>query len=233
MKMHAIALDDEPPALKVLEHFCSDLEKLSLERVFTGPGEAMKYLRRYPVDLLFLDIEMPALSGVDFCKMVPPQCMVIFVTAHSQYAVDGFDLNAVDYLLKPYTQERFMQAIQKAHDYYLFLKQSGQKQQQYLFIRADYQLQKIALGDIVCIEGLDDYVKICLQDQRTVVSRITMKAMEEKLPLHSFVRIHRSFILPLSRIEGIRNKVISAAGREFPVGSSYEAQVMRIFSGEK
>jgi DNA-binding LytR/AlgR family response regulator len=220
--INAIALDDEPPALRVIENFCGQTDFISLQKVFTGPAEALKYLRRFPVDLLFLDIQMPSLSGVDFCKIVPQQTMVIFVTAHSQYAVEGFNLNAVDYLLKPYTLERFLQAANKARDFFNYLHQNINVYQEYIFVRADYQLIKITIADIIYIEGLDDYIKIFLTDQKTIVARMTMKNILEKLPVKDFIRVHRSFIIPFSKIECVRNKVISIAGKEIPLGSSYE-----------
>ena len=139
----AIAIDDEPPALKVIENFCGQIETLDLKKTFTQPNEALKFLRKFPVDLLFLDIQMPSISGIEFYKMLKQDTMVIFTTAHSQFAVEGFNLNAVDYLLKPFTFERFQQAVTKATDFYNYSRQSDKSQDQYLFIRADYKLMKI------------------------------------------------------------------------------------------
>jgi DNA-binding LytR/AlgR family response regulator len=222
----AIAVDDEPPALKVVENFCNEVDFIDLVKTFTKPHEAMKYLNKFPVDLLFLDIRMPSVSGIRFCKQISQDTMVIFTTAYSEYAVEGFNLNAVDYLLKPFTYDRFLQAVNKAHDFYKFYHQH-ESAQQYLFIRADYSLVKIMLEDILYVEGLDDYLKIYLIDRKPLVARMTMKAILEKLPAKDFIRVHRSFIVPVKRIERLRNKSLLIAGREIPVGSSYEEDFIR------
>src|ERR1700712_505095 len=156
----AIAIDDEPPALKVIENFCGRIEALQLEKTFTMPAEALKHLRKFPVDLIFLDIQMPSVNGIDFYKAVRQDTMVIFTTAYSEYAVEGFNLSAVDYLLKPFTLERFEQAIQRAKDFFEYQHQKPSETVTDIYIRADYTLNKIALSDIVFIEGLDDYVKV-------------------------------------------------------------------------
>jgi len=225
----AIAIDDEPPALKVIEGFCGMTDKIILEKTFTKPTEALKHLRKFPVDLLFLDIKMPSMSGIQLHEQLPQETMVIFTTAHSEYAVEGFNLKAIDYLLKPFTQDRFMQAVNKACEHYSFLLEKDGAAEQYLFIRADYSLVKISIADILYIEGLDDYLKIYLPNRKPVVARMTMKAMLEKLPPKEFVRVHRSFIIPMSKIESIRNKVISLAGIEIPIGTSFEENFQKFF----
>ncbi len=157
---------------------------------------------------------MPSLSGIDFYKSARQDTMVIFTTTHSQYAVEGFDLSAVDYLLKPYTFERFAQAVNKANDYYHYVHPVEQTDHPYLYIHADYSLIKINRKDILFIEGLDDYLKIHIQDQKTIVARMTLKTMLEKLPPQEFIRMHRSFIVPFSRIEQVRGKHIGIAGQK-------------------
>ena len=225
----AIAIDDEPPALKVIESFCSNAENIDLEKTFTSPNEGLKYLRKFPVDLIFLDINMPSVTGIDFYKSLERETMVIFTTAYSEYAVEGFNLNAVDYLLKPFTQERFQQAIKKANDYYAYTRQSPGTINQSLYIRADYSLIKINYEDIVLIESLDDYLKIFLSNEKIIVARMTMKSMVEKLPASEFIRVHRSFIVPFNRITQVRNKIISIADKEIPIGGNYEEAFFRIF----
>lgn len=225
----AIAIDDEPPALSVIENFCSQTDFIQLQKTFTKPTEALKYLRKFPVDLLFLDIQMPSLSGIEFYKSIQQDTMVIFTTAHSEYAVEGFNLKAVDFLLKPYTFERFLQAVNRAREF------SGAAAQpdgnQYLFVRADYSLIKINIADILYIEGLDDYLKIYIKDQKTIVTRMTMKAMASKLPANEFVRVHRSFIIPLKRVESVKNKSLILGGQEIPIGNSYEEHFHKVFGG--
>lgn len=229
MILKAIAIDDEPPALQILENFCEEVEGIVLQKTFTQARAALQYLQEFPVDLLFLDIEMPSISGIDFYKKVQGNCkMVIFTTAYSAYAVEGFNLNAIDYLLKPFTFERFAQAVEKANEYYRFLHSLPEKTT-FLQIRADYSLIKIKIEDILWIEGLDDYVKIFLQNQKVQVVRMTMKAILEKLPETEFVRVHRSYIVPLSKISQVRNKLIEISGREIPLGRSYEDAFWEVF----
>lgn len=225
----AIAIDDEPPALKVIENFCLNSESIELEKTFTSPKEALKHLKKFPVDLIFLDINMPTISGIDFYKSLEQDTMVIFTTAYSEYAVEGFNLSAIDYLLKPFTLERFEQATKKAADYYSYSRQLPGTIPQSLYIRADYSLIKVNLADIVLIESLDDYLKIYLDNEKIIVARMTMKAMTEKLPSVDFVRVHRSFIIPLKRISQVRNKIIYIADKEIPIGGNYEEAFLKIF----
>lgn len=222
----ALAIDDEPLALSVIENFCSQLDDIDLQKTFTKPNEALKHLNKYPVDLLFLDIHMPSLTGIDFYKNIEQNTLVIFCTAHGQYAVEGFNLNALDYLLKPFTFERFKQATEKARDY--FATNNNQKTQ-HIFVRADYSLQKILLDDITYIEALDDYLKIYLHQQKTIVARMTMKAMLEKLPSEKFMRVHRSFIVPIKKVESLRNKMLQIGDKKIPIGNSYEEHVLKYF----
>ena len=225
----AIAIDDEPLALKVIENFCEKVDFIALQKTFNKPGEALKYVNKFPVDLLFLDINMPSINGIEFYKEIKQNTMVIFTTAYTEYAVEGFNLNAVDYILKPFTFERFLLAVNKASDYFNYQLQKESTGAHFIFVRADYSLLKINIANILYIEGLDDYLKIHIENQKTVVTRMTMKALLEKLPAKDFIRTHRSFIVPLSRIEGVRNKAISIAGIEIPIGASYEEPFFKSF----
>ena len=226
----AIAIDDELPALKIIENFCEKTGLIELQKTFSMPTEALKHLSKFPTDLLFLDINMPSISGIDLYKSIEQSTMVIFTTAYSEFAVEGFNLNAIDYLLKPYTYERFLQAVHKAKDNYGAAGTLEKNMEQYLFVRADYSLIKIAINDIVLIEGLDDYLKIhLLNNPKPIVTRMTMKAIMEKLSSTEFIRVHRSFIIPFSKIENVRKKMISIAGKEIPIGASYEADFNAIF----
>jgi DNA-binding LytR/AlgR family response regulator len=226
----AIALDDEPPALEIIETFCSKVDFIVLEKTFTKTGEAFKYVEKNNVDLLFLDINMPSISGIEFYNSIPKKAMVIFTTSYSEYAIEGYNLNAVDYLLKPYTFNRFLQAADKAREKYSFLHSVAvPAKEQHIMLRADYGLVKVTLADILFIEGLDNYLKIHLQNQKPLVIRITMKSLLEKLSETDFVRVHRSYIIPLNRIEAVRNKMITIAGEEIPIGTSYEENFFSIF----
>jgi DNA-binding LytR/AlgR family response regulator len=197
---------------------------------FTKTIEAFTYLEKNPVDLLFLDINMPSVSGIEFYKSIPQKTMVIFTTSYSEYAIESYNLNAVDYLLKPYTAARFLQAAEKVKEKYIFLHPDTiASKEQFLMLRADYGLVKVTLSDILFIEGLDNYLKIHLQNQKPLVIRITMKALLEQLPEKEFIRVHRSYIIAANRIETFRNKIITIAGEEIPVGNSYEENLTTLF----
>lgn len=228
--IQAIAIDDEIPALSIVQTFCSRTGFIHLERTFNQPTEALKHLRKFPVDLVFLDINMPSLSGIDLYKAVQQDTMAIFTTAYSEYAVEGFNLNAVDYLLKPFTYKRFLQAAEKAKEYYNYLREKERTKEQYLFVRADYTLVKINIAEILYIEGYDDYLKIHLVGQKPLITRMTLKTILEKLPSQQFIRIHRSYVVPLSRVESLRNKVVSLGEIKLPLGNSYEESFLKYFN---
>lgn len=223
----AIAIDDELPALKVIENFSGKVDFIQLEKTFVRPGEALQYLNEDPVDLLFLDINMPSLSGIDFYKAVRMDTLAIFTTAYSEYAVEGFNLNAVDYLLKPFTFDRFFQAITKAKE--IIDRRRPAAPQEFLFLRVDYSLVKIAIADILFVEGMDDYLRIHLQSRPPLLVRMTMKAILSQLPASHFLRVHRSYIVALGSILNIRNKTIYLEGREIPIGVSYEKEFFARF----
>jgi DNA-binding LytR/AlgR family response regulator len=228
--IRAIALDDEEPALRVIDALCQKTEgQIRLEKTFTQPVEAIKYLKKFPVDLIFLDINMPGISGVEFAKQLDPGIMIVFSTAYSEYAVEGFNLQAIDYLMKPIAYDRFLQAVNKAKQQ--MENQLVSNEKPYLSVRANYSLLRIYNENILYIEGMDDYLKIHVKDQRPIVVRMTMKSVEEKLPSKEFVRVHRSFIVPLSRIDKIRNKIIHLQGVEIPIGNKYEEIIGKKYEG--
>jgi hypothetical protein len=228
----AIALDDEPLALKIIDSFCQQSDKLQLVKTFLKPNDAVKYIENYPVDLLFLDIQMPSVSGIDFFRNLNRDVMVIFTTAYTEYAIEGFNLNAIDYLLKPFTSERFQQAVAKAQEYHNYMTNAGNVKQPYIYIRADYSLLKIDIQDIIYIEGLNDYLRIHLRNQKPVVARMTLKALYEKLPANDFLRVHRSYIVSLTSILKIAAKMIHIKVNDsivqLQIGKSYEEEVYRV-----
>jgi DNA-binding LytR/AlgR family response regulator len=225
--IRAIAIDDEPPALKLIENFCNKTEGLQLLGTFTKPKEALNYLDKNPVDLLFLDIQMPSLTGIDLYKSLKKEHLVIFTTAYSEYAVEGFTLKAVDYLLKPFTYERFFQAFKQAEKEFNY--NLGTKAPAYMMVKADYSLIKVDVSEISYIEGLDDYLKIHFINKKTIVTRMTMKAILESLPEKEFIRVHRSFIVPLDKIKSVRNKTIFIDSAEIPIGNSFEDKFFEFF----
>jgi len=221
--MKAIAVDDEPLALELIEAFSKSFDFLQFEKGFSKTAAALLYLEKNPVDLLFLDINMPAMSGISFYKSLQHKPMLIFTTSYSEFALESYDLNAIDYLLKPFTLQRFEKGVTKAHEMYnLIHKGTAADQLRYLMLKVDYGIVKIILADILFIEGLDNYLKIHLQNQSPIVVRLTMKALMEKLNEKEFIRVHRSYIVPLKRIESVKQKTIYIAGEEIPVGKNYE-----------
>jgi DNA-binding LytR/AlgR family response regulator len=228
--INAIAIDDEPLALRVIESLCNKSESISLVKTFTQPNEALKHLRKYPVDLIFCDIQMPAMTGINLVKSLQQNTMVIFTTAFSEYAAVSYELNAIDYLLKPINQRRFTQAVNKAKEYFEYINKKSQNTDRYIFVRADFSLVKIPLADILYIEGLADYLKIHIKDRKTIVARMPMKEMMEKLPSADFIRVHRSFILPFSKIESVRGTTIFIGDQEFPIGRTYTEEFFARYS---
>ena len=219
--LNTIAIDDELPALQVIETYCRQLPYVNLIKTFHKTGEALRWLEHHPVDLLILDIQMPSRNGIDLFRSVQQDCMAIFTTAYPEYAVEGFQVQAVDYLLKPFSPERFRQATERAFQFFQMKRQSPNAGLDFIFIRVDYNLMKIVLNEIIFIEGLDDYLKIHRDGQPPLVVRMTMKAMLEKLPESHFLRVHRSYIVPLKRVEKVRNRMIQIAGEEIPIGNSF------------
>jgi len=219
--INAIAIDDEPLALTVIQSLCTKSENINLQKTFTQPNEALKYLRKFPADLIFCDIQMPAMTGINLVKSLQQNAMVIFTTAFSEYAAVSYELNAIDYLLKPINQKRFNQAIIKAQEYFSYINNKEQISEATIFVRSDFSLVKIPLTDILYIEGLADYLKIHIKDRKPVMTRMPMKEIMERLPSADFVRVHRSFILPFSKIEAVRGTTIFIGDNEFPIGRTY------------
>jgi DNA-binding LytR/AlgR family response regulator len=228
--MIAIALDDEPPALKTIERYAATVEYLDLKKTFTNPVDAIKYLKKFPVDLLFIDIQMPGFNGMDVYKNMQTKPLVVFTTAYSEYAVEGFNVNAVDYLLKPFTLERFTQAVHKAFDQ--FKNTRPLEQNKYISIRSNYSLTKVLVDEITLIESFDDYLNVEVLSGKKYVVRMTMKKIMEQLPAHTFIRVHRSFIVPLEKIENVRNKVITLGSHKIPIGNKYEKEFFSVFRGD-
>lgn len=222
----AIAVDDEPLALKVIEQFCIKTGVIDMLGTFTKSTEAIQFLNEHKIELLFLDINMPSVSGIDLYRSLKQKPKVIFTTAHSEYAVEGFNLNAVDYLLKPFTYKRFTQSVEKYH--VIAGEKELNNQDDFITIRADYSLIKVLFNDILMIESLDNYIKIHLQNEKPLLARITLKNILTLLPDDKFIRIHRSYIVPVKNIKSIRNKTLYFLNFELPIGSNYEKEVLDV-----
>lgn len=228
-KLRCLAIDDESLARKMLEDNIRQIPFLELVGTCKNAFEAMEALQQQPVDLMFLDIQMPGMLGTKFLETLPQKPMVIFVTAYSNYAVESYDLDVVDYLMKPVPMERFVKAAYKA----LEIKQKsvlvpGEEAPGFFFVNVEYALVKINIPDILYIEGMKDYVKIYLEgSSKPVLTKSTLKGIEEKLPVQEFMRVHKSFIVKLSRIESIRNRELKIGSWEIPVGEANLEELMR------
>ena len=228
--IRCIAIDDEELALELLEDNIRQVPFLELVATCSNPLAAMKVMQEQPVDLVFLDIQMPGLTGLQFIRSSAANCMYILITAYEKYALEGFNLNVVDYLVKPVALDRFIQACMKAKDLFQLKQQSAVAPKgtavDYFFINIDYSLVKLMYGDIVWIEGLKDYVKIHLKNNaKPMVARMSMKALEEQLPASLFLRIHKSFIVSKSFITSIRRNSVFIDSLELPVGDNYKPAV--------
>ena len=198
----AIAIDDEPIALSIISHHAQGIDYLNLQSTFTSCDDACVFINQNKVDLIFLDIQMPNTSGIDLLKKLNYSPLVIFTTAHSDYAVKGFELDIVDFLLKPFSKERFMQACSKVHK---LLNNHQDQLNKFLFVRDRYSSIKLAFADILFIEASGNYVNIHLQDKR-ILGRLTMSYLEKILEGNVFKRVHRSFIVNIYKIDKINNK---------------------------
>jgi two-component system, LytTR family, response regulator len=228
--LKCIAIDDEELALELLEDNISKIPYLQLAAKFSDPLKAIQYLQEENIDLVFLDIQMPGLTGLQFIKTFPQKCMYIFITAYEKYALEGYHLNVVDYLLKPVSLDRFVQACIKALELSQLKTKSAiastGSQPSYFFINADYSLIKINFADIIWVEGLKDYVRIHLKsNNKPVVSKMSMKSIEEQLPSSIFLRIHKSYIVSKEYVTSLKKSSIFIKDKELPVGDMYKEAV--------
>lgn len=231
MTMKCIAIDDEPLALDLLEDNISMVPYLQLIGKCNNAFEAMEILRHQEIDLIFLDIQMPGLTGLQFIESLPNKPLVILITAYEKYALQGFNLSVTDYLVKPVSLERFIKACNKAQE--LFQLRTSAKatkeQPDFFFVNVDYSLLKVVFADIAWIEGLKDYVKIHLNSSsKHVITRVSIKSLEEQLPPVRFIRIHKSYIVSVDAITSIRKNSIFMDTLELPIGDTYRDAVYAI-----
>jgi two-component system, LytTR family, response regulator len=220
--INCIAIDDEPLALELIRKYASETPILRLAETFTDAIAAKGYLRVYPIDLIFLDIQMPDINGIQFFESMKTKPLVVFTTAYSEYAAKGFDLEAVDYLIKPIKFERFVQAILRAEKIMEKTHISSSDEEDYFFLRSDHHSVRINFSDIIYIEGLNDYVKIFLRNNpKPIISLINLKGILERLPREKFMRVHRSYIIPVNLIISVHNQRISLGSATIPIGKTY------------
>jgi DNA-binding LytR/AlgR family response regulator len=229
--LKCLAIDDEPLALELLEDNISKVPFLQLVASCNNPLQAMQVLQNQQVDLIFLDIQMPGLTGLQFIQSIQQKPMFILITAYEKYALEGFNLDVVDYLVKPVPVERFIKACNKAWELHQLKtkKYTAGEQPSYFFINADYSLVKVVFNDIMWIEGFKDYLKIHLKSSsKPLVARLTMKAIEEQLPSSMFVRVQKSFIVSKEYITAIRKNSLFINDVEIPVGDNYKDVIITL-----
>ncbi len=223
----AIALDDEPLALAILKQFCMQHTHIELLSTFTKTTDALQFIKTHKIDLLFLDIDMPSMTGLDFYQSLPYHPQLILATAYQQFALEGFNLNATDYLLKPFTQERFDQAIEKVKKQ--MLPQNNSPELSYIWIKADAGNVKLNTADILWIEALDNYIKLHLLSGKTMLTRMPMKNILELLSPEKFVRIHRSFAVAIHKVQQVSHQEIMINDVKLPIGNLYKNEVVKHF----
>ncbi|HPR85705.1 MAG TPA: LytTR family DNA-binding domain-containing protein [Prolixibacteraceae bacterium] len=226
MKLKTIAIDDEPLALRLVSEYVNKTPFLELVAALDNPLDAIEFLSTQSVDLVLVDIQMPDLTGIEFVRSLENAPKVIFTTAYEKYALEGFKLNAIDYLLKPFSYEEFLKAVQKARkqtELEAGVPLSIEANNQFLFLKSEYKIRRINFNDILYIEGLKDYIKVyTIGEDKPVLSLSSMKALEQKLPEDKFMRVHRSFIVNLERIEVIERSRIVFGKTYIPVSDQYK-----------
>ena len=224
--IQSIAIDDEPLALQLVKGYIEKTPFLELVGVFDNPISAIEFIENKQIQLIFLDIQMPDLTGIEFAKIIPSGCKIIFTTAYEKYALEGFRLEAVDYLLKPFGYEEFLHSAHKVKKI-IDLEQKSQTKieanSEFLFLKSDYKIRRINFNDILYIEGLKDYIKVHLHNEnKPILSLSTLKAVENKLPESKFMRVHRSFIVNLERIHTIDRSRIVFSDTYIPVSDQFK-----------
>ncbi len=240
MKLSCIIIDDEPLAVRLLEGFVQRTPFLELRASYTDSISGLSELREHPVDLVYLDIQMPDLNGMELASMVPPETRVIFTTAFKEYAFESYEVNALDFLLKPIRYNKFLTAAEKARDWFVMKNQmtasleesttgrvggteTENRERDSVFLRIDGGLRQIAIEDILYVSGMKDYVVFYLEGNRKLVTHLTMKAVEDMLPATQFLRVHRSYIVALRKIRSIdRNSCIYIGNEVIRVTDAYK-----------
>ena len=226
MILKCAIIDDEPLAAELISSYVKKTPFLKLTGVYNSASMAIKDLRETPVDLIFLDIQMPELSGIEFAKILPKETRIIFVTAFNQYAIDGYKVDAMDYLLKPVSYDDFLNAAKKVLYWFTIKsKQETYKQDRFIFVKSDYKLIHVELDDILYIEGLKDYVRIYLENGTKIMSLMNMKNLEDNLPKPEFMRTHRSFIVHMTKINMVDRFRLVFGETYIPISDSYKDEV--------
>ena len=218
--MNAIAIDDEPLALEVIKNLAAKTPFIKLEASFTNAFEGIDYLQKHKIDLLFLDIKMPDISGIELSKSLANPPMIIFTTAYTEHAVEGFEVSAVDYLLKPFSLSRFIKACTRAQELFA-LKYNKEHPADSIFLKDGYEQVRVLLDDILYVEAAGNYLNVVLKNKK-IVTRLTINEMMNLLPSQRFTRIHRSYIVSRSKVSKFNKQSVFIDLLEFPIGNSYE-----------
>jgi DNA-binding LytR/AlgR family response regulator len=227
-KLSCIIVDDEPVARKILHEFVDQVPFMDLQGKFENAMKAEIFLKDNTVDIIFLDIEMPKVSGLQFLQKLHIESMVILTTAFPQYALEGYELDIIDYLLKPFALSRFLKAVQKAKDYFqMKTMTSGALQPSYIFIKSDKRIEKIELKDILYAESVGNYVSVYTENKK-IIAYLTMKSLEFQLPPDEFIKIHQSYLVNCSKIDAIEGNEIKIGSRSLPMSRNYREMVMKI-----
>ena len=240
MELTCWIIDDEPLAIELLESYVAKTSFLKLTGSYSSAIPAMQDATTQSVDIIFLDIQMPEISGMEFARFIDDKTRIIFTTAFSEYALEGYQVDALDYLLKPITYTNFLVAAKKALKWFELKKSATDKastsgirqEEEQMFVKADHKLIRVLFKDILYIEGWKDYVKIHLKDKpHPILSLMSMKGLEETLPSTMFIRIHRSFIIQKNKIDSISKNRIIIADKELPIGESYKEEFNKVIDG--
>jgi len=236
--INCIAVDDEPLALDLLEDNIKKVPFLNLVSKCENAISAIEFLQNEKIDLVFSDIEMPGLSGLNMIKALKNKPLIIFITAYEKYALQGFELDVIDYLLKPVLFERFLKAANKAREYMNYSIESisqekNNSESDFIFVKADYKIIKIFIKDILFIEGLKDYIKIYTGEKQPILTLSSLKAIENKLNTSDFIRVHKSFIISVTKIDSISKSRINIEKHEIPISENYRENIFNIIGKNK
>ena len=234
-KISCIIVDDEPMALNLVESYVEKTPFLDLKKKCSSALEALEFIQKEKVNLLFLDIQMPDLSGIEFSKMLPKETRVIFTTAFDQYALEGFKVEALDYLLKPFDYAEFLAAANKAHTWFNLINSNSESavsdEKEFLFVKSEYKQLRIKLADVLYFEGLKDYIKIWVKDNpKPILTLMSLKSLEEELPETHFMRVHRSFIVSLKNVEVVERSQIIINEQRITVSDQYKPKFLEFIN---
>ncbi len=223
-------MDDEPPAREIISRYIAEMPMLEYAGECANAVQAMSFLQHHPIDLLFLDIRMPQLNGIELLKILKNQPRVIFTTAHPEYALEGYELDVTDYLLKPIQFDRFVKAVHKVSQITVPYEppiSSEARQEAFVYFRSERKMVKVMLNDILYIESMKDYIKV-VTNNGTIITKQSITSVEEMLPEHTFIRTHRSFIVSLPKIRSYTNELIEIEKMEIPIGKLFRNNVLKV-----